>query len=1246
MSKSYFLQNTERPAVRLMFTGLATLALVLSVFAVHAGPNTVDGVAASAAALFGAAATAPVPASASLPAPIPTAAPGARSASAAPLPALSTGHFRPASQGHGATGASASVVLTTQERAFLDQLPELRVAVPLPATLPYERVGTDGLVSGIHPDLLLALGHSLGLRMRPVLLPSWSAMLEAAQRREVDVLMSIGVTADRLQYLEFTLGATPAQGALFGLQARGLKAPLETARFALQRDYLAADHVRRQYPQATIVTVENTAQALRALADDRADYYLGNLLEANESLQQEPVPGVRMLRLMSYGTGYYHFAVRKDWAPLAMILSKVIQAQRGRGNPALSAALNGVDTSPGAAQPPRQALAFSAEQTQVLVRRPVWRVGAVRGLAMLNEAEPNDKHSGIAAEYTEQVAQRLGVAVQVVPFDSVADLLAGLRTGTIDLVPFLTATKARDSEFKFSEPYLSMPYVLVARSDEPLYWGLASLQGRRLALAAEHPLRELLQARHPHIEVVDVATGEEAMSAVADRRADAAVEVKLFANLRINSDSGNRLRATATVEELPAQFHFATSPAGSELLPLVNLALADIAPAERERMLRRWVAVDLKPAFPWQRYLPLLSLGAVSLALIAILSGWWMRRLANEVRARRRSEQLLNDIAATVPGVAFRYVMHKTGALRSAYFTPGAQALLGIKPDTGRTLLANMAAGIPAADRDEALALESACMGTGQRLKLTVPYERAGGASCWMHTEAVMTSDHRRRAVWTGYMVDVSTERALQQRLAREAQARSLLLAEASHELRAPTHNLSLALQSVNELHLAEPAATALRIAQHSAQTLSQLLDDVLDAARLEHAPMRLQPRSFELRPMLAQLQETWTAAAKQKGLSFDMEVGNHVPAVLHHDALRLNQVLTNLLSNAYKYTARGGFGLAVRLESPANASAAGPQLSLSFAVRDSGPGMDSAAQRELFQPFVSVVDGQTGAAPAGSSGLGLVICRRIAQAMGGEVVLQSTPGRGSVFTLRLPANTAVAPKEALQLTPEHQAQRSTTLAANGATSQPASQPASPMAPAALEGAQPSGPPAGACTVIVCDDDPVSRVLMAQILRLRGYKALEAGDGATALAHWREHGAQALVCDLNMPGMQGTELIHQLRVAEGVAPRAGRLVVVICSGNPVPEAQQAGLEFDAFLLKPLNMDVLVETLRGHGLRGGRVEWDAELARLVTAPGAADAPGFPGPNGPNGPTGSNGSNGSNGPTDATRSNVTASMRQGR
>ena len=501
-------------------------------------------------------------------------------------------------------------VLSAEERAFVAGLPEVRVAVPLPPSQPYEVIDADGEISGIHPDMLLALARTFGLRLRPVVLPDWSSTLQAVRLREVDIVMTLGVTAERMEYLAFTLGATPLPGALFA--RTGTEPEVPKARFAIERSYMVNDWVRRQYPEASVLTVDTTADALRAVAAGRADVYLGSLLEASDLLRREPMPGVALNRMMSYGTGYYHFGVRKDWAPLAAILNKGIQTLRTRSSDDLAAALGGL---PKGARLP-SLLATQGAGAALLAAKPVWRVGAVRGLEPLNGVDERGMHEGIAAEYTEQVAQRLGVGVQVQAFDSVAAMLDALGRGEIDLVPFLTRTPQREVDFLYSKPYVEMPYMLVARTDSPLYWNLDSLRGKRLALAARHPLRETLERDYPDIRIVDAVTGNGAMDSVVRQEADAAVEVKLFANLRINSDSTQQLRTVAEVKELPAQFHFAVARANPAMLPLVDQALDAIPKEERMRMLRRWVSVDLHPPFPWRRHAPLIAVASAALLVL------------------------------------------------------------------------------------------------------------------------------------------------------------------------------------------------------------------------------------------------------------------------------------------------------------------------------------------------------------------------------------------------------------------------------------------------------------------------------------------------------------------------------------------------------------------------------------------------------------------------------------------------------
>ena len=380
----------------------------------------------------------------------------------------------------------------------------------------------------------------------------------------------------------------------------------------------------------------------------------------------------------------------------------------------------------------------------------------------------------------------------------------------------------------------------------------------------------------------------------------------------------------------------------------------------------------------------------------------------------------------------------------------------------------------------------------------------------------------------TGYVVDVSAERQLQERLAREADERHVLLASASHELRAPTHTLSLALQAIPAEGVPPASARSLRIAREASRTLAQLLDDVLDAARFQAGHMELRPKDFDLHAFVEQLREAHAGALAAKQLAFECQIGPEVPRMVFLDPLRLKQVLTNLLSNAVRYTHQGHVALRVGAR-----ARVGQAPMLEFVVEDTGEGIPADRQQHLFEPFGSV-----SAAP-GSTGLGLSICLRLAQMMDGTIEVNSAPGRGTTVRVALPAGVrAVA---------------GTPLRHGGA-------------------------------VLLCDDDPVCRMLMAEALSTDGHRVVEVADGQAALERWRRGDVSLVITDLSMPRMSGAQLIDAIRADE--TGRAERTAIIVCSGDPAPTLDSAACapRHDAFLSKPMDLRTLAEALASLGVR--------------------------------------------------------------
>ncbi|MGH8511862.1 MAG: ATP-binding protein, partial [Gammaproteobacteria bacterium] len=279
--------------------------------------------------------------------------------------------------------------------------------------------------------------------------------------------------------------------------------------------------------------------------------------------------------------------------------------------------------------------------------------------------------------------------------------------------------------------------------------------------------------------------------------------------------------------------------------------------------------------------------------------------------------------------------------------------------------------------------------------------------------------------------------------------AKSAFLANMSHELRTPLN----AIIGYSEI-LAEEAEDAGRDAdladlkkiRTAGKHLLALINDVLDLSKIEAGKMDLHLETFEVSAMLEDVVSTIAPLVEKNGNRFELRCAEGLGA-LRADLTKVRQALFNLLSNACKFTSGGVITLAVGQESIDGAEW------LRFGVSDTGIGISPQQLKKLFQAF-SQADAST-AQKYGGTGLGLVISRRFCQMMGGDITVESAPGQGSTFTMRLPVD-GVAPKPA------------------------------PMSPAAGTVVAASAPPKGLPTVLVIDDDPSARELMRRFLDRQG----------------------------------------------------------------------------------------------------------------------------------------------------------------
>jgi GAF domain-containing protein/FixJ family two-component response regulator len=376
-------------------------------------------------------------------------------------------------------------------------------------------------------------------------------------------------------------------------------------------------------------------------------------------------------------------------------------------------------------------------------------------------------------------------------------------------------------------------------------------------------------------------------------------------------------------------------------------------------------------------------------------------------------------------------------------------------------------------------------------------------------------------------------------------EAKSTFLATMSHEIRTPMNGVLGMMEVLERQGLGDDQLPLVATMRDSAQALVRIIDDVLDFSKIEAGRLELETTAFSLSGLVAGAVETLRPQANAKGLKIAAEIEPGSNDALVGDPTRIRQILFNLLSNAVKFTERGE--IVVRA---GTAPVGGGQTRVMLAVKDTGIGLDAAQRARLFEPFSQADSSMT--RRYGGTGLGLSIVRRLAQLMGGDVAIESAPGKGSTFTVTLVLEAAPADSPLTEL----------------------------LKPAVAQPVRAATVPVGeAARLLVVDDHPVNREVLVRQLRLLGLSADTAEDGSEALKAWAPARYAAVLADLHMPGMDGYEMTQRLRARE--ADNGGaRTPIVAVTANAMRGEEERCLAagMDAYLVKPVAIDRLRATL--------------------------------------------------------------------
>lgn len=419
---------------------------------------------------------------------------------------------------------------------------------------------------------------------------------------------------------------------------------------------------------------------------------------------------------------------------------------------------------------------------------------------------------------------------------------------------------------------------------------------------------------------------------------------------------------------------------------------------------------------------------------------------------------------------------------------------------------------------------------------------RHGGREIWLR-ETVSISRSDAGACWlVGVVTDVTERKRLEfemrgaRDLAVEAsRLKSEFLANVSHEIRTPMNGVIGMTELLLETPLHEDQREMAQVVRRSAENLLTIINDLLDFSKIEAGKLRIATEEFELRPQLEANLALLTPPAAAKGLRIDLEIDPALPEWVRGDAGRVQQVLTNLVGNAVKFTERGGVRVVWR--------AAGPDRAR-CEVHDTGAGIPADYQGKLFQAFVQVDGSNT--RRHGGTGLGLAISRQLVELMDGRIGFTSEPGRGSVFwfEISLPAVERIAPLA-----------KSTTA--------PVVEPASIFR----------------LHFLVVEDAETNQIVARSLLELHGHTCEIAENGTVALTKLAQSDFDAVLMDCQMPEKDGYTVTREIRA--GAVPGRERIPIIALTAYALPEdrARCLACGMDDYLAKPLRVSELTQAIR-------------------------------------------------------------------
>ncbi len=1016
--------------------------------------------------------------------------------------------------------------LSAEEKQWLINHADLSVGT-MDNWPPFNYQDNEGKPRGIGIEIIQAINQKLNVKLK-VVPGQWKQIYQDVEQKKLDLIMDITPKPSREQSFNFTSPYLDIPHVI--IAGRGKteyhnEDDLINKTLALEEGFGNVKYFQQNYPDIKLKLYPNTEQALEALSREEVDAYAGNRVVALYLLEKLSITNLKVHGRLKKPGSILAIGTRKDYPILRDILQKALDSIGEAGLRDIKS--NWINTSSKNEEIPR--LNLTNELKDWLIQHPLIRPGIDSQWQPLEYLDEVGRYQGLSSDYLNYFAQQIGVEVAPPPNIPWSEVLQRLRDKTLDLSPLLIKTQQRSEYLNFTKPYLTFPVVIFNKRGETLLGGISDLAGKKVGLVKGYAIGELIQRDNPDIQQIQFPGTLDGLQALATGKIDAYIDVLSVGAYLIASNGMSNLQVAAST---PYQHEFSIGVRKDwpQLVTILNQAIDKLPIQKKNEFLKKWLVVKYQKEIDYTLLFWVMAIALFIYIILALRSREMAKVNAQLTEGRERLALSLES--AQLGTFEFRFYQNADTQFNydesfathhslptQHTFKDVDEFFVHISPDQAQMV------------RDKLRAYVK-----GELDHFKVEYQ-INKNSHWISAEGRIFE--RDSQGWAQRLIGISqniTERKeAQLAMERSSRFKSQFLANMSHEIRTPMNAIVGLSHLLLTSGLNEKQYGYVNGLQKSAKILLGLIDDILDFSKIEAGHLKIDLIDFNLEELLKDLVDMTSLRLTQENVEFIIDIGEDLPKNLVGDSFRLNQVLSNLVSNAIKFTETGNIVLKVSLQKQTK-----KQVIVLFSVSDTGIGIEKNNLDTLFDPFIQE-DGST-TRKYGGTGLGLSISKQLTQLMGGQLKAESEKGVGSRFFFTLPFRVANKNHNQSLLSPP------TTD---------------------LRGMR----------VLLADDNATSLDILTDTLNSLNFKVSSVSSGILAIQTLlqSEDKYDLLLIDWRMPDKDGITTAREIR--QTLDPDKMPLIILMTAyGKDAIEMDTENLQLDGILIKPITPSSLFNAI--------------------------------------------------------------------